>query len=249
LRTLSAKHPAALALGIDWSATPPAATPADWIDAHDIPLDGDPREFELKATEAFATDLFRRHDRDLVEALTLSLHAAGVGSAEQRLWHFREMAARFAPGHKTSAYSAFVIDARRLHPDLARGYDGERADVALRHAYPSTAAMTFLARARRNAVVPTSDFFWLKLADRPLWYALNNVGRESFHVEGAAEVAHRIAELERGEAVLPPRVQSAVDGVAAYVAQHSCRPEAVFAAGRTDAAGATPRARAESLNQ
>lgn len=82
-------------------------------------------------------------------------------------------------------------------------------DLGKRHATMETAFLAALEFARTNRPLPTSLFTWVKLVDRPLWYALNNLGRTTFHVEGVAAIAHYRAEVAVGRALTSPHVQAA----------------------------------------
>lgn len=84
---------------------------------------------------------------------------------------------------------------------------------AANHAWTNTAMIAIMAKGGPfqewgggdAGVLPTSSFLWLKDVDRHLWYALNNIGRRAFQVEGAGAVCHffheRIAERPLEEPV------------------------------------------------
>jgi intracellular multiplication protein IcmP len=91
---------------------------------------------------------------------------------------------------------------------LARAYTG----VLARHGMLESLMLGLLAEARRRGgVLASGEFTWLKGVDRPLWYALNNLGRRGFHVEGLAAMAHYRGELVAGQAGAEPRVGAAVE--------------------------------------
>ena len=80
---------------------------------------------------------------------------------------------------------------------------GEAAKLARQHAYVSSAMLRVLQASRVNGgVLAPAQFLWLRGANRPLWYALNNLGRQSFHTEGAGSIAHYFAEIGAGAALL-----------------------------------------------
>lgn len=58
------------------------------------------------------------------------------------------------------------------------------------------------AGSKRASCAP-SEFLWLKKVDRRLWYAMSNLGRASFHVEGIAAIAHFREEKIRGRSEKP----------------------------------------------
>lgn len=106
-----------------------------------------------------------------------------------------------------------------MDPDLKSGAVqfmkeyGLREDVRLgeirdilseRHGTPVTMMLAALeaARSRRASCAP-SEFLWLKKVDRRLWYAMSNLGRASFHVEGIAAIAHFREEKIHGRSEAP----------------------------------------------
>jgi hypothetical protein len=109
---------------------------------------------------------------------------------------------------------------------LVRLIDG----VAVDHHYVSTALMRLVQWARReNGILASAEFLWLKGADRDLWYALNNLGRRSFHPEGAGAVAHYQAETAVRSALAAPCVDLAVDGIEAWLKERDRRAAPVKA--------------------
>jgi len=104
--------------------------------------------------------------------------------------------------------------------------DGELATPALaianRHAYTHTALMELLNQARlRGGVLAPGQFAWLKLVDRPLWYALHSLG---FETEGFGRYCHPNPRIEAlgardhwaverlvGEALIEPSLDRAIE--------------------------------------
>jgi intracellular multiplication protein IcmP len=94
---------------------------------------------------------------------------------------------------------------------------GEAAKLAKGHAYVATALLRVLQAGReRGGVLAPAQFLWLRGANRPLWYALNNLGRQSFHTEGAGAIAHYFAEYSAGAALLSPKVAGALASLSAF---------------------------------
>lgn len=81
------------------------------------------------------------------------------------------------------------------------------------HAYVLTVMASMLKLAREDGVFATADFLWLKPIDRPLWYMLNSVGRQTSCVEVSGPFAHWLAECELGHKIYVPMVKSAVDAL------------------------------------
>jgi intracellular multiplication protein IcmP len=93
--------------------------------------------------------------------------------------------------------------------------------IANRHAYAHTALMALLNAARLQAgVLAPGQFAWLKLVDRPLWYALHSLGSESpgvgrsVHpnprVEALGARDHWAVERLVGGPVVEPRLHRAI---------------------------------------
>jgi intracellular multiplication protein IcmP len=79
-----------------------------------------------------------------------------------------------------------------------------------RHAYVLTMMASMLEAARQDGVVASADFLWLKLVDRPLWYVLNGLGRQTAFPEIAGPFAHWLAEKKIGRKIHVPMVEEAV---------------------------------------
>ena len=106
--------------------------------------------------------------------------------------------------------------------------DGELVTPALaianRHAYPHTALMELLNQARlRGGVLAPGQFAWLKLVDRPLWYALHSLGFETEgfvrychpnpRVEALGARDHWAVERLAGEPVIEPNMDRAIEAL------------------------------------
>ncbi|HEU0118755.1 MAG TPA: hypothetical protein VFR09_09000 [Alphaproteobacteria bacterium] len=99
---------------------------------------------------------------------------------------------------------------------------GELKAVGDKHAYRSTAMVAMLLYARsRGGVLAPAQFLWLRGVDRTLWYALNNLGRRAFHTEGAAAMAHFMAEQTAQKPLPIPRIDTAVITLNQYLAEQN----------------------------
>jgi len=85
--------------------------------------------------------------------------------------------------------------------------------VIASHAYELTVMATMIRVARLDGVLASADFLWLKPIDRPLWYMLNTVGRQTPVIEVAGPFAHWLAELDLGRRLFVPMVDEAVKGL------------------------------------
>ena len=91
-------------------------------------------------------------------------------------------------------------------------------EIAAKHAYRTTALLGILRWAReQGGVLAPAQFVWLRGEDRALWYALNNLGRRSYHAEAAGAMAHYMAEHVARRALPMPRVKTAIQPVKDYM--------------------------------
>jgi intracellular multiplication protein IcmP len=95
--------------------------------------------------------------------------------------------------------------------------------VMAKHAYERTMLMSMLEEARGGTrgkdYLPPNWFLWLKGLDRPLWYALADVGRETPHVECAGVFGHWLAEKTCGKRLEIPFVKNAAEGLALEISK------------------------------
>lgn len=94
-----------------------------------------------------------------------------------------------------------------------------------RHAYEATAMIRALQFAREEGgVLAPATFVWLRAHDRRLWYPLNNVGRQSFHMEAMGAMAHFKSEKMTQRPIPVPKVGYAVESIAEYMSSTIARP-------------------------
>jgi intracellular multiplication protein IcmP len=119
------------------------------------------------------------------------------------------------PASARAVADTFLDDRELVTPALA---------IANRHVYAHTALMELLNAARlRAGVLAPGQFAWLKLVDRPLWYALHSLGLETesigryLHpnprVEAVGARDHWAVERLAGEPLLEPSMDRAVDAL------------------------------------
>lgn len=98
-------------------------------------------------------------------------------------------------------------------------------EAGSRHAYWDSLLLSLLERARKSGrPLATAEFLWLKDRSRPLYYALNNLGRRGFLVEGLAGMDHYRHEKAAGRPLLPPHVDGAVQALMGV--RHDAQAEA-----------------------
>lgn len=93
------------------------------------------------------------------------------------------------------------------------------------HAWRTTALLRGLLTARENGgVLAPSQFVWLRAYDRDLWYPLNNLGRQSCHMEAIGAMAHFRIERRAHRPIPRPKVQEAVQSITEYMDSLDARP-------------------------
>ena len=81
------------------------------------------------------------------------------------------------------------------------------------HAYVFTVMASLLVEARKDGVVASADFLWLKVVDRRLWYMLNCVGRQTPYSEVGGPFAHWLAEKAMKRKSRVPMIDEAIKGL------------------------------------
>lgn len=81
------------------------------------------------------------------------------------------------------------------------------------YAFVLTVMASMLLLAREDGVLASADFLWLKPIDRPLWFMLNSVGRQTPFVEVAGPFAHWLAEQKFGQKLSVPMIDEAVNAL------------------------------------
>jgi intracellular multiplication protein IcmP len=133
-----------------------------------------------------------------------------------RCWSFKH-------GLKLSKDSGLISDARKVLRNQA--LSGKTLSQVNRHAYETTALLRALQFAREEGgVLASSQFLWLRAHDRKLWYPLNNMGRQSFHMEALGAMSHFKAEKLTRRPIPVPKVDHAVQTIQSYMGSMKARP-------------------------
>lgn len=117
----------------------------------------------------------------------------------------------FEGGMKLSKDSGLLGEAKKILKEK----DSETGLKLLqRHAYVSTAMVRALKFARdEGGVLAPAQFLWLRAYHRALWYPLNNLGRQAFHMEALGAMSHFRAERIIERPILKPMLDDAVRGL------------------------------------
>lgn len=190
-----------------------ALAPEEWLSFHRIPVvNGVP---DREATRrAFSSQLGPRWNGfdDLppyIQGLCAAYALKGVQKREESDEFLGRLAICWS--HKTGYHlpPELLKEIRHILKDPDVG--GKALEIAAKHAYRTTAILAILKWARfMGGVLAAAQFLWLRGVDRELWYSLNNLGRRSFHAEGAGAIAHYMAETQAEKALPIPRLDTAI---------------------------------------
>jgi intracellular multiplication protein IcmP len=181
-----------------------ALTAEEWIERHALNAEG--RLDEVRARAALVRQLGARWKGPETAApvvkvlfVAFALHLSErrqdaldlLGAVSAAL---RGVAINHADGPETaiSVPAEIVAQAFAMVADPLAFEEARR--VTDGHAFAAPALMTLLTRARsRHGVLAPAQFAWLKLLDRPLWYALHSLG---FETEGVGRYLHPNPRVE-----------------------------------------------------
>ncbi len=181
-----------------------ALTAEEWIERYALHDTGDLDE--ARALAALQTQLGARWEGAgkacpavLVAYVGFSLHLVGrrdealrfLGDVGDSLDGF-VAADGTGPAMQMSISAQIIGECRQLLRDAAAFAEAET--IMQRHAWTTTGLMSLLNIARRRSgVLAPAQFGWLKLVDRPLWFALQSLG---FETEGAGRYLHPNPRVE-----------------------------------------------------
>jgi intracellular multiplication protein IcmP len=197
-----------------------ALSPEEWVSWHRIPVVNGIPDRDA-ARRAFVKQLGPRwngldtlplHMRALFAAFALR----GTQKREESEDLLGRLALAWSPEKGFRPDGNLVAEINKIIKDPELG--GKAAPVADQYAWRTTALLGVLKWARAmGGVLAPAQFLWVRAEDRSLWYPLNNLGRRSFHSEGAGAMAHFMAE-EAAKKPLPiPRIDTAYVTLNAYL--------------------------------
>ena len=204
-----------------------ALSPEEWISWNRIPVvNGIP---DRDATRrAFIRQLGPRwtgfeasppHVRALFAAFALK----GAQKRDESDTLLGNLALCWAPKGGLRLTSAVMSEVDRVLRDPEVG--GKLQPVVDKFAWRTTALLAALLWARSmGGVLAPAQFLWLRAEDRALWYPLNNLGRRSYHSEGAGAMAHYMAEQAAQKPLPIPRVDTAIVTLNTYLHDPDKRP-------------------------
>ena len=204
-----------------------ALGPEEWVAYNQIPVpDG---VLERKATHrAFFKQLggrwkgvkgLNKHEQVLLAAFCLKA-SRKRGDADDLLGELA-LSWSFKGGMKVSG--KLLSKARKVLKDRKLA-EGTLTECNL-HAFKTTALLRALQYARsEGGVLAPSQFVWLRAVDRNLWYPLNNMGRQSHHMEAMGAMSHFKAERMTKRPIPVPKLDGAIGSIAEYMESKKARP-------------------------
>lgn len=167
-----------------WDDVEPALGPEEWARRH------------LDAGAALAEQVTRPVDAGVLDAILMALGLVIAGKGDDAIV---ELARRQWNG--IASGTAFDVAAYRravqkMHPGLDLSAAGASS------AYDVVRILQSLQQSRQRVGLPSAAFLWLRAVDRRLWYAIDNLGRNAYHIEGVGPIIQMQAE-ERAAGPLP----------------------------------------------
>ncbi|GJL85436.1 MAG: phosphoesterase [Micavibrio sp.] len=206
-----------------------ALGPEEWLAYNSIPAP-DGKINETAAANAFRKQLGKRwKGANTVQPYKQVLLAAFCLKAARKRDKADEMLGRLAMcwshkgGLNLGKDKSLLKEARGVLRD--KKIIGKTLAKVNQHAFETTAIIRALAVAREEGgVLAPAQFVWLRGHDRRLWYPLNNLGRQSFHMEALGAMSHYKAEKLTQRPIPVPKMEGAVGTIGGYMASGQARP-------------------------
>lgn len=199
-----------------------ALSPEEWIAWHRIPVTNNIPDREA-SRRAFIQQLGPRWTGNIesapihIQGLFAAFALKGAQKRDESDDFLGQLSLCWSEKGGLRLTSELKSEIRKIIRDPALG--GKALEIARPHAYRTTALLAVLRWSRlMGGVLAPAQFLWLRGTDRALWYPLNNLGRRSFHSEGAGAMSHYMAEVNAKKALPLPRVDTAVITLNQYMA-------------------------------
>lgn len=204
-----------------------ALSPEEWIAYYDIPVpngkvDGD------AASKAFTRQLGpawrgTMHMAPYKQILLAAFCLKAVRKRKEADDLLGELSKSWSFEGGLKLQPALISKARKILRD--RDVAGKILNKCNQHAYENTVMLRALATAREEGgVLAPAQFLWLRAFDRMLWYPLNNLGRQSHHMEALGAICHYKAEKMTQRPIPRPKMEDAVKAISEYIASSNARP-------------------------
>ncbi len=206
-----------------------ALGPEEWLAYNNIQVP-DGKIDNTSAAKAFRAQLGKpwRGSKNLAPYKQILLAAFCLKASRKRV-PADDMLGRLArcwsgtDGLKLGKDGKLLRDAQKVLAD--KNIAGATLAQANQHAYETTALLRALQYAREEGgVMAPATFVWLRAHDRTLWYPLNNMGRQSFHMEALGAMSHFKAEKLTQRPIPVAKIEHALNTIQDYMSSIRARP-------------------------
>lgn len=204
-----------------------ALSPEEWIAYYDIPVPNGKLD-ESAAARAFSLQLgppwrgtmhMAPHRQVLMAAFALK-SVRKRGEADNILGRLAQC---WSPDGGMKINGALLREARKILRD--KNISGKMLTKCNQHAFENTVILRALATAREEGgVMAPAQFVWLRGHDRALWYPLNNLGRQSYHMEALGTISHYKSEKMAQRPIPRPKTEDPVKVITEYISSSIARP-------------------------
>ena len=204
-----------------------ALSPEEWIAYYDIPVPNGKVDGEA-AARAFARQLGpawrgTMHMAPYKQILLAAFCLKSVRKRKEADDMLGELSKSWSFEGGLKLQASLISKARKVLRD--RDISGKTLNKCNQHAYENTVMLRALAIAREEGgVLAPAQFLWLRAFDRMLWYPLNNLGRQSHHMEALGAICHYKAEKTTQRPIPRPKMEDAVQAISEYIASPNARP-------------------------
>jgi intracellular multiplication protein IcmP len=204
-----------------------ALGPEEWISYNEVPVPDGKVDVDA-ATRAFAKQLGGpwRGALELAPYKQVLLAAFILKALRKRSEAddlLGQLSLSWSHDHGLRISGKLLSSARRVLKDKDKS--ARVINKCNQHAFENTALLRALATAREEGgVLAPAQFVWLRGFDRTLWYPLNNLGRQSFHMEALGAICHYKAEKQVQRPIPRPKVDDAVKSLIEHISSQNARP-------------------------
>ena len=204
-----------------------ALSPEEWLSWNRIPLTNNIPDRDA-ARRAFTRQLGPRWGgvdslAPYMQALVAAFALRGAQKRDESEALLGRISHAWSPDKGFVMESSLASEVAKVLKDPNTG--GKALAVADQYAWRTTAMLGVLKWARANGgVLAPAQFVWLRAQDRALWYPLNNLGRRSYHSEGAGALAHFMAEEAAHKPLPIPRIETAIVTLNTYLHDPEKKP-------------------------
>ena len=204
-----------------------ALGPEEWIAYHEVPVPDGKLDMDA-AAKAFAKQLgapWRGYQylKPYRQVLLACFCLKAIRKREEADEMLGELSTCWSAKSGFKLKGSLLRRAKIILND--RNNSGKILSKCNQHAFENTALMRALQTAREEGgVLAPATFVWLRGYDRDLWYPLNNLGRQAYHIEALGAMAHFKAEKLTSRPIPRAKMDDAVKNLDEYLKSKNARP-------------------------